>query len=252
MLGKGLVMFDQFDANGLPTGFMAVGNATKFGAETKDDIAEQYGSINANAALIATALKKRQIKMTIEGTDFKSDVMALALMGGSKTIVSTAAATVTAEQLVSATATHAGRFFYTQKMNIDNTATPPVLTNGVTVLVEGTDYLCVDTESGAFYFPVTTSAVDGSATTITYHTVVGSQDVVAMGTKPQLTGALKFSPDPTDGQKIGLDIWKLNLSPTGTIQFIADEYGNWSMDGLVLDDSVAHPTEPFGHATFLK
>ena len=69
MLGKGMILLDRLDVNGNLTGAIPIGNAIKFGIEPKDDLAEQYSSMNASASLIATALKKRQVKINITGTD---------------------------------------------------------------------------------------------------------------------------------------------------------------------------------------
>jgi hypothetical protein len=246
MLGKGLVMFDRFDANGLSTGLYPLGNCTKFEVEPKDDTAELYESINSASNLIATALKKRQVKVSITGTDFKSDVLALVQMSASgKTTNTTAVATVTAETLVSATAVHKGRYHQTASMNIDNVGTPPVLTNNAVVLTAGTDYVVVDPVQGLIYFPLSSAVTEGHATTITYHTLVGSNDQVAGYLAPVLTGHIKFSPDPTDGAKLGVDIWRVNLSPSGNLGLIADDYANWTLEGLVLDDSVNHPLSPY-------
>jgi hypothetical protein len=251
MLGKGLIMFAKI-VNGVQQGFYPLGNCTKLEIEPKDDIAELYESINASASLIATALKKRQIKIAITGTDFKDDVMDLVLMGNGKTTVSTTVATHTAEVLVpAAVGTHKGKYFATLFRNIDLT-TPPVLTNNAVTLVLGTDYLVADEVQGLFYFPATTTAVDGDVTTVTYHTKVGSQTEVAGGVTPILNGALKFSPDPTDGQKIALDVWNINMSPTGQLGLIADDYGNWQLEGLILGDYVNHPNQPFYRAAFLQ
>src|ERR1700733_7832532 len=88
MLGKGSILLDRFDpVTGLPTGFQHLGNATKFELDLKDDIAELYQSINSTVSLIATALKKRQPKITITGTDFSSVHMAIAQMSAGKTSV---------------------------------------------------------------------------------------------------------------------------------------------------------------------
>lgn len=252
MLGKGLIMFAK-NVNGVQQGFYPLGNCTKLEVEPKDDIAELYESINASASLIATALKKRQIKIAITGTDFKDDVMDLVLMGNGKTTVSTTATTHTAEVLVpAAVSTHKGRYFALKNRNVDNVTTPPVLTNNAATLAAGTDYVLVDPVQGLVYFPATTTAVDGDATTATYHTLVGSQTEVAGGVTPILSGAIKFSPDPTDGQKIALDVWAINMSPTGQLGLIADDYGNWQLEGLILGDYVNHPDQPFYRATFLQ
>lgn len=252
MLGKGLIMFADISAAGVRQGFYPLGNCTKLELEPKDDIAELYSSINAASALEATALKKRQIKIAITGTDFKDDVMDIALMGNGKVVVSTTASTHTAEVLVpAAVGTHKGRYFATLFRNID-LATPPVLTNNAVPLTVGTDYVIADEVQGLFYFPATTTAVDGMATTATYHTKVGSQSEVNGGVSPVRNGAIKFSPDPTDGQKIGLDVWNINMSPAGQIGLISDDYGNWQLEGLVLGDYVNHPTQPFYRTTFLQ
>jgi hypothetical protein len=253
MLGKGSILLDRFDpVTGLPTGFQHLGNCTKFELDLKDDIAELYQSLNKNVTLIATAVKKRQPKISITGTDFSADHMAIAQMSTGKTTVSTTATTFTGETLITAaqSATAKGRFFRTLNPNVDPTGTPPVLTQNSVTLTAGTDYVLVDAQKGLFYIPVT-STMDGThAVTVTYHTLVGSNDHVAGATVPFVQGHILFVPDPVDGQKIGCDIWRCNLNPNGQLGLIADDYGNWSLDGNILDDTANHPTAPFYDYTF--
>lgn len=250
LLGKGMILLDRYDAAGLLTGALAIGNATKFGFDTKDDIAEQYSSMNASSNLLHTALKKRQVKISITGTDFSPDVLAIPMMSPGKTSLAVSATTVTAEVLVSATARHAGRYFRTANRNVDPSGTPPVVTNNSNVLAAGTDYILVDPVQGWFYFPPGTTAADTHQTTVTYHTLVGTFSKLAGAIVPVVTAKLSFSPDPTDGAKIGVDVWKVNFSPTGTTEFIADDYGNWQLDGLVLDDTANHASAPFYDLTY--
>lgn len=252
MLGKGSILLDRFDpSTGLPTGFVHLGNCTKFELDLKDDIAELYQSLNKTVTLIATALKKRQPKIAITGTDFSSDHMAIVGMSAGKTSVATTATTITAELLITAAqAPNAiGRFFRTVNKNIDAVGTPPAVTSNAVALVAGTDYVLVDPVQGMIYIPAG-SAVATHDVTITYHTLVGSQDHVAGATVPQVTGHILFVPDPVDGQKIGCDIWRVNLHPNGQIGLIADDYGNWTLDGNILDDTANHPTVPFYDYTF--
>lgn len=254
MLGKGSILFDIFDANGLPTGFHHLGNATKFELDLKDDIAELYQSLNKNVTLIATAVKKRQPKISITGTDFSSDHLAIIGMSAGKTTLAVSAGVHTAETLISAvqTVNAKGRYFRTSVPNVDPTTTPPVLTQNSVALVAGTDWTLIDAVSGLFYIPVT-SAIDitgAFAVTITYSTLVGNFDRVAGATVPFQQGHLLFVPDPVDGQKIGCDIWRVNLNPNGMIGLIADDYGNWTLDGNILDDTANHPTAPFYQYNF--
>lgn len=250
MLGKGSILFDRFDAAGLLTGYMPFGNCTKMELGLKDDRAELYQSLNKNSSLIANALKKRTISLSITGTDFRSDMMAIAMMSSGKTTLATTAATVTAEVLASATASLPGRYFALANRNVDNVGTPPVLTCNAVTLVAGTDYIVVDSVEGLIYFPTNTGAAAGHAVTATYHTLVGSQDQVAPATQPQILGRIRFVPDPTDGQKIGAEVWRVNLYPSGQLGLIADDYGNWTLDGAILDDTANHPNSPYLLQTF--
>jgi hypothetical protein len=254
MLGKGSILLDQFDDDGNPTGFLHLGNCTKFELDLKDDIAELYQSLNKNVTLIATAVKKRQPKITITGTDFSSDHIAIAQMSAGKTSLSISAATVSAEVLITAAQAPncKGKFFRAANMNIDPTTTPPVVKSGsagTTTLTAGTDYQLVDPVSGLFYIPAG-STISTYAVTVTYDTLVGAFDQVAGATIPFVQGHLLFVPDPVDGQKIGCDIWRVNLNPNGQIGLIADDYGNWSLDGNILDDTANHPDAPFYEYTF--
>lgn len=252
MLGKGSILLDRFDpTTGLPTGFQHLGNCTKFELDLKDDIAELYQSLNKNVTLIATAVKKRQPKISITGTDFSSRVLAIAGMSAGKTAVATIATTITAELLITAAqAVNAiGRFFRLANKNLDNVGTPPVFTSNSVTLVAGTDYVIADPVQGIVYIPPG-SAVASHDVTVTYHTLVGTQDHVAGATIPFVQGHILFVPDPVDGQKIGCDIWRCNLNPNGQIGLIADDYGNWSLDGNILDDTANHPSAPFYDYTF--
>ncbi|MGH9207373.1 MAG: hypothetical protein ACRD1G_12570, partial [Acidimicrobiales bacterium] len=176
-------------------------------------------------------------------------------MSSGKTALATTATTITSEALISAaqTANAIGRYFRLANNNVDGSGTRPVLTQAPsTVLVDGTDWILADAVSGLIYIPAG-SAIDTTgahAVTCTYHTLVGSNDQVAAGIVPFQKGHILFVPDPVDGQKIGCDIWRANLNPNGQVGLIADDYGNWSLDGNILDDAANHPSAPFYQYTF--
>lgn len=250
MLGKGSVLLDIFDADGQPTGLVHLGNVTKFEIDLKDDIAELYQSINKNVTLIATAIKKRQPKITITGTDFSPVHVGIAQMSPGPTTLAVAAVAVVAEVLASATAAKAGKFFRTAVMNIDP-ATPPVVKSGAATLVAGVDYMIADYVTGTIYIPLDSALTETDTLTIGYTPLVGTFQQVAGATVPFQQGHICFLPDPVDGQKIACDIWKANLSPNGQLGLIADDYGNWTLDGNILDDTANHPESPFYTYTFL-
>lgn len=255
-LGKGSVLFDRYDpVTNLPSGsLLHMMNVTKFDVEMKDETATQYSEMNASSGLLATALKKRDVILTIEGEDFGADKLAIVHMATGITTQVTSVATVSAEILAAASATKLGRFFRTANRNVDTVGTAPVLTGGTTPtpLVLHTDYEIIDGPRGLFYI-LPTSAIAGldtSQLTITYHTLVGSIVKIAGGVVPVVTCLVHFNSDPTDGQKRDVDCWRVNFSPTGQDAFIADDYGKWQLNGYVLNDSANHPNAPFYEESF--
>jgi hypothetical protein len=176
--------------------------------------------------------------------------MAIAMMSSGKTTLVGAVAVITAEVLAPAGPPKNGKYYALLNRNIDNVTTPPVLTNNAVTLVAGTDYIVVDPIEGLIYFPTTTSADSIHSVTATYHTLVASNDQVAGAVVPQQLGRLRFVPDPTDGQKLGVEVWRVNLYPAGQLGLIADDYGNWTLDGESLDDTSNHPLSPYYLQTF--
>jgi hypothetical protein len=247
MLGKGSMLLDVFDALGNSTGFQHLGNVTTVDQEDKDDKAELFQHINAVPSLIATAVKKRVVSLKMAGTDFSSDHMAIALMSSGKTQLSTGSTPVSGEVLASATATKKGKYFATIGRNLDPTT---VVVSQTAPLTLGTDYLIEDAVQGLIYFPLTSGVNDAAAVDIDYTPLPTTFDQVAGATVPFVKGSMRFVPDPTDGQKIGVEWWKVNLSPSGKIELIKDDYGNWELEVMVLDDSENHPNDPYYLATF--
>ena len=247
MLGKGSMLLDVFDAQGNPTGFQHLGNCTTVDQETKDDKAELFQHINSVPSLIATAVKKRVVSLKMAGTDFSSDHMVNALMASGKTQLVTGVTPVSGEVLASATVTKKGKYFATLGRNLDPAS---ISVHQTTALTLGTDYVIADEVQGLIYFPVTSGVNDAAQVLIDYTPINATFDQVAGAVQPFVKGSLRFVPDPTDGQKIGIEWWRVNLSPSGKIELIKDDYANWELEVMVLDDSENHPLNPYYLATF--
>lgn len=245
MLGKGSLLVDIFGADGFPTGsFQHLGNVDTVEQDIKDDKDELYQSINKTPSLIAVAVKKRQVMLTIKGTDFSSSHMAIAMMSAGVTELVIAATPVTGEALASATAIKKGRYFATSGRNLDPT------TVAIPGLIAGTDFEVADAVQGIIYFPLTGAADDATAYAVNYTPIAATFEQVAAAVQPFVKGRLRFAPDPTDGQKIGVEWWHCNLSPNGKLGMIADKYGNWELEAMVLDDTANHPDSPYFLQTF--
>lgn len=243
MLGKGSLLLDIYDASGGLTGYRHMGNVTKIEQEIKDDKASLYQSINAVPSLVATAVKKRDVMLSITGTDFSFTHLAIAMMasGGAETTLATGTTPVTAEALASATAKKKGRYFATLGRNIGSVA----VKQGATTLTAVTDYVIVDAVEGLIFFPLTSTVDDSAAVTVDYTPSALSISQIAGAVQPFVRARLRFSPDPTDGKLIGVEWWQVNLSPNGKLGLIADDYGNWELEGMVLNDAANHPNSPY-------
>ncbi len=246
-LGKGSMLLDVFDADGLSTGYQHLGNVTTVDQEIKDDKAELFQHINATPTLIATAVKKRVVSLKMTGTDFSADHLAIATMADGKTQLVITATPVSGEPLAAATVTKKGKYFATLGRNLDPAT---VVVNQIGVLAAGTDYVIADSVQGIIYFPLDSAVDDAAAVTVDYTPIPATFDQVAGAVKPFVKGKLRFVPDPTDGEKIGVEWWKCNLSPSGKIELIKDDYGNWELEVMVLDDSENHPNNPYFLKTF--
>jgi hypothetical protein len=251
-LGKGSVLLDRF-LIGSPTGVLIhLGNCNKFEIEPKDDKAELIQSLSPTPTLIAQAVKKRDIKVSVEGTDFNSDHAALFSVSSGKGSLSISATPITNEVLISAaqTVNAKGRYFQVATPNV---GTFTDLKQNAVALVANTDYKVIDLVHGIIYIPLT-SGIDITGTeqiTADYTPTAGTFDQINGHVVNFVQGRLLFVPNPADGPNIMANVWRVNLTQSGKIGLIWDEYGNWTLEGSALDDTSNHPTAPFYQLTYL-
>jgi hypothetical protein len=251
-LGKGSVLFDRF-LNGNPTSvFMHLGNCSKFSIEPKDDKAELFQSLYPTPTMFAQAVKKRDLKITIEGTDFSADHAQLFSIAGGVGTRSQTGAAQSAEVVISAAQTTncLGRYFQVVHYPI---ATWTDLKQGASTLVNGTDYVVLDLTHGIIYVPLTSAISTAGTTAVTadYTSLTSSVSQISGHTVNFVQGHILFIPDPADGPNIQADVWRVNLTQNGKIGLIVDEYNNWVLEGSALDDTANHATAPFYQLTYL-
>ena len=127
-LGKGSVLFERF-SSGSPTGVLQhLGNCSKFELEPKDDKSELFQSLYPTPTMLAQAVKKRDIKVMVEGTDFSADHSQIYSLAGGVTSLAIAATAVSGETLISAAQTNnaKGRYFRVAKLEWDPAVAPVV------------------------------------------------------------------------------------------------------------------------------
>jgi hypothetical protein len=239
-VGKGQVLFNRFDANGVPTVFKHLGNIDSMDITTNDTKIQKYSAMSASAPLLKEVMTRRIVTLTLKGSEFHPDNMALVTMGQVNTLTQAATA-VTGEAVAASTVP--GSYFVTQKMG---PITAVTVHFGASAGVAGVDYVVVDAAVGLIHIlasTILTGAVTVDYTPTAYAGSAGLS-VVAGGTAGVIQGALKFIGDPTAGPKQIVDVWRCNVSPNGAVGLISDNFADLSLTMTVQDDSGNHPAAP--------
>jgi hypothetical protein len=241
ILGRGMLFIDNFDANGLRTGQQAVGNVTAFDTENKVEIKEKYESMDPASSLYARGVTRQTVSLKITGDEFTLDNLARALLGKVVTLTG-AGATITDEAFPQGAAgILLGRYYDLLNRNITT------LTNvkqGITTLVAGVDYT-VDMLRGRLYFPPSGAATP-ALTTCSYVYGAYTYNTVNVASQGTVEAYVRFIGNPIKGPTYEAEYWHVSFTPTGQLGFIADDFGNWTLEGEVIADPVNHASEPIG------
>lgn len=240
-LGRGALYIDNFDANGLRTGQQHVGNVTTFDTENKVEIKEKYESMDHASSLYARGVTRQTVTLKITGDEYTLDNLARALLGAVVTI-NAAGATLTDEAFSPVAGILLGRYYDLANRNVS------ALTNvkqGSTVLTLGTDYTA-DLVRGRIYFLPSGAATAGLAATATYTFGTYTYKAINVATVGTVDAYVRFIGDPVKGPTFEAEYWHVSFTPTGTLGFIQDDFGNWTLEGLVIADPIGHASQPIG------
>ena len=241
-LGRGMLFIDNFDVNGNRTGQQAVGNVTAFDTENKVEIKEKYESMDPSSSLYARGVTRQTVSLKITGDEYTLDNLARALLGTIQQVTG-AGATVAAEPLTPTGGAILGRYYDMQNRNI---TTLTDVKQGSTVLVLGTDYT-VDMLRGRIYLlPTSVTITPGSQLTTDYVYAAYTYNTVSVASQGTVEAYVRFLGNPIKGPTYEAEYWHVSFTPTGQLGFIADDFGNWTLEGEVIADTVGHPTHPIG------
>jgi hypothetical protein len=241
-LGRGKLFIDPFDANGNRTGQHDVGNVTLFDTEDKVDVKEKYESMDPASSLYARGVVRQTVHLKITGDEYTLDNLAYAL-SGSVVQVSGAGATIAAEPLTPTGGAILGRYYDMQNRNV---TTLTDVKQGATALVLGTDYT-VDLLRGRIYLlPTSVTITPGLQLTTDYVYGAYTYNAVSVASKGTIDAYVRFMGNPIKGPTYEAEYWHVSFTPTGQLGFIADDFGNWTLEGLVIQDAINHPASPVG------
>lgn len=238
LLGRGAIYFDRFAA-GTTTrqGELHLGNCTSLELTTTDEVKELYSSMASTSPLLKSVPTKRTMELKLTGNEYSLENLALVLMGNTGTLTQTTGS-VTAETIT--TSSKQGRWYPTAKRSISSL----IVKVAAATKTLGTDY-DQDLVTGRVKILPGGTITDGSTVTVDYSYATLNLNTVIGGNASTVEGYLRFIGDPAAGPKYEVEVWRVSVAPDGPVQFIQDDFGNWSLTMKVLDDSANHASEPY-------
>jgi hypothetical protein len=242
ILGRGMLFIDNFDANGNRTGQQAVGNVTTFDTENKVEVKEKYESMDPASSLYARGVVRETVTLKITGDEFTLDNLQRALLG-TIAVITSSGATITAETITPTGGAILNRYYDLAHRNI--TALTDVK-QASTTLVLGTDYTADLVRGRIYLMPTSPTITPGSALTADYTYATYTYNAVNIATVGTIDAYVRFLGNPVKGPTYEAEYWHVSFTPTGQLGFIADDFGNWTLEGQVIADTVNHATNPIG------
>lgn len=219
---RGRVYFDRFDANGLPTGEVPLGNCPGFTFTAETEKAEHFSSESGLAEKDAALIVKVNRTGSLTCDNFSLDNLALFVSGNTET-QSQAAGDVVDE----AHTVHQGRVY---QLGVSNNApagvrniTDVVVTSsdGLTTYVLGTAYN-TDLDLGRLQIIEGGPIADATAIKVDYKTTLKSWTRVKSGATAEVSGALRVIADNASGSSRDWFMPKVTLTPSGEIPVIQE------------------------------
>lgn len=242
LLGKGKLYFDRFlDGTMTRTGEQDLGNCTTFETTTTDTIKEKYESMDGLGLLYGRANTQRKVELKITGDEFSVENVATAAMGTTASLVQTSGTVATGSEETFTTAAILGRWYPLAHRKVSTV----IVKDSSATLVLNTDYQ-IDAERGRIYLmPTSPTIIAGDSVKASYAYAAVTLQYVQGGTSPKIEGFLRFVGDPVSGPIYEGEFWHLSINSNGAMGFIADDYGNWTLQAQLIADLINHPSEPY-------
>ncbi|MDM0003893.1 hypothetical protein QTI51_04080 [Variovorax sp. J22G73] len=218
---RGRVFFDPFDANGNPTGEIAMGNCPGLNLSIETTKAEHFSSEKGLREKDESLIVEVNRTGSVNCDNFSAANFALWLSGTRATVNQAATAVVGEVRSVVP-----GRFYQlgakaANPLGVRNvTAVAVKNADTSTPYTAGTDYN-VDPETGRVQIIVGGAIVAGNVK-FDYTPVAGTYETVRSGATAETQGALRIVADNASGANRDFYMPKVTLTPTGDLPIIAD------------------------------
>lgn len=244
-VGRGKIFVDRLNPTTFARqGSFFAGSCDGYEVEPSSETATKKDMTDATNAIMARIETSREFKLKIDAAEFRRDPLAVFLLGQVNNYTQSSGPIV-GETLT--TSSVQGLVYWIAPGNRRITAYAVKV--GASTKVEGTDYE-IDPETGAVYIKPGGSIVDASTVTIDYTKtaiVAGSIYEIIPGTAGLITCEVRFVGVPVNGKIHEATWWRVQMTPSGVLALISEEFQNWSLEGTIL--KVATPPisgKPYG------
>ncbi len=238
MLGAGQLWFNRADAD---KGYAHLGNCTSFELSFEDTVQKVINRMTSALGTYRKIVSERVANVSITGQEFNPDNIAL-VASGSVGALSQAGSTATGEVLATAAQATGERAYQTAFRNISAIT----IKQGASTLIAGDDYTVEDAVLGLITFHTSGGLfVAGTQIDIDYTYAADTSPTVAGGAVNTIEGSLLFVGDPAAGGAMDIKIHRFSVEPEGGLEFIGDDFLDWTLSGEALDDSTNNPNYPF-------
>jgi hypothetical protein len=225
--GQGVVLLAKRDATGNPTGFFPVGNVKDLKITVNTSTIEHKESHSGQRGidLRLTTETKCALSMTME--NFLADNLSLASRG------------ISTKQVGASVVDHGITCYLGKVVSLPHIKiSSVVISDGLTPLTEGTDYL-LNTDAGSIKFSNTiTGVVDGDALSVDYtYATQFKVDTLVTGNTDMF---MRFEGLNTaeGNDPVVIEVFKFSIDPFKELALIGDTVQTFVLSGSVLTDTL--------------
>lgn len=257
-IGRGIVLFSELDANGLPTNWRDLGNAPSLSMTVSEEELEHYSSREGVKNKDKTVIISRDMDVAFTLDEINDENLALLLSGETATETNPAKAAIVSNQIIADGNIVAKRWYQLKDANgvgayfNDLTAITLKTTNATPVtLVKDTDYEVHP--MGHMIFLLDSSEIQTAITGTEGITFESAGDATATDTdqvlvfsKTCVEGALMFlEVNPACNDEYTEWLWhKVRLKADGDTALITDEWTELPFSGSAQANRAANPNSP--------
>jgi hypothetical protein len=239
-LPKAKIYFDKKNpTTGLYEGYRDLGEAPEITTNITPDKLPFYSSRGGMKSKVHEIVKELALKLNFSLAEPNDDNLSMVFMAD-KTAVVQASATGSTKALVGV---KQGRYYKLGKRSV--TVTEVALTDTPATTYLATSDFTVDATLGRIYIVPNGNIADDADITVTFDVAEKTYNQLQSLNQTKVEGSIHIVSDNPAGVNYDIEIWRASLIPTGSVNFISDDWMSLSFETEVLKDETGHPNSPY-------